>query len=71
MSLCGVKEPPFLSQLQQDVSVQEEDGSIIQNGTIGCEPCGSGNEGCWVIFAIVIVVISGVEPKIVVFNLKN
>ncbi len=63
MCFGRVEESPFLSQLKKDVSVQEEDGSVVQYRTIGCEPGGSWDQWGRVVLTYVLIVVGGIEAK--------
>ena len=54
----------FLPEFKQDVCIEEEDGSVVEDGAVGGEPGRGRDEGGRVVFPDVLVVIGGVEPKI-------
>jgi len=63
MCFGRVEESPFLPQLKKDVRVQEEDGSVVQYRTVGCEPGGGWDQWGRVFLTYILIVVGGIEAK--------
>jgi hypothetical protein len=71
MCFGGIEEPPFLPQLKKDVRVQEEDGGVVQDGTIGCKPGGGWDQRGRVVLTYILVIVRGIKTENKNINVKN